>query len=129
MTATPPPAPPDPAGPPTSGTLESSTPTPQQLAGTKMKRGSHTCSLLRKNSLARRSESRRSDFVSSRFSQKRHHGPTESARIYKGIGMFLAQKHMKCQVRSAPNPDTLYVYVYMLYTALRGYKYCPSPCL
>lgn len=35
MTATPPPVPPDPAGPPTSGTFESSTPTPQQLAGTK----------------------------------------------------------------------------------------------
>lgn len=39
MTATPPPAPPDPAGPPTSGTLDSSTPTPQQLAGTKSEEG------------------------------------------------------------------------------------------
>lgn len=39
MTATPPPVPPDPAGPPTSGTLESSTPTPQQLAGTESEKG------------------------------------------------------------------------------------------
>lgn len=55
MTATPPPVPADPADPPTSGTLESSTPTPQQLAGTKSEEGlSHTYgSLFRKNSLAR----------------------------------------------------------------------------
>jgi len=40
MTATPLPVPPAPAGPPASGTFGSSTPTPQQLAGTESE-GSH----------------------------------------------------------------------------------------
>ena len=111
MTATPPPVPPAPVGPPASGTLESSTPTPQQLAGTEKGRKTHThtrYSLLRKNSLACQCESRLARVSpSSRFSG--HHRPsvTEIRLIrLNPRDAFLAPKHVKCQVRLALNSDT-----------------------
>ena len=113
MTATPPPVPPAPVGPPASGTLESSTPTPQQLAGTEKGRKTHThtrYSLLRKNSLACQCESRLARVSpSSRFSG--HHRP--SVTEIRLIRLESTGRVSRAEAREVPGevgPEFRYVY-------------------
>lgn len=130
MMATPLLAPLVPAGPPVSGTFESSTPTPQQLAKTKSeKRLSRTVRCSGKIRWSARAKIAL-EFHSARVSRWGASRPAIFSRvsdIYIYIYLestVLAAKHVKCQVRLGPRIPIRYDLM-CAYAPVRRYKYYP----